>query len=161
VFLKSYIQKFNKLFAVEPSNTESAFRPLSNVDINTVLCVKQKRKVDSGGIFSFYGKHFKVITEEDQLPIPTRTQITICISSITGVRAEYKGRIYDTVAFIKPKKAAQNVEKERKSSGYTPPDTHYYKYGQALFPKLTFEESDREVLEMLQEVFLGRHKKQA
>ena len=159
-FLKGYIPEFNKLFAVEPSDSKTAFRPLNDIDINSILCVKQKRKVDAGGVFSFYGKHFKVITEEHQPPIPTRTQITICISSITGVRAEYKGRIYETVPFIKSKKAA-SAQKECKSSRYTPPDTHYYKYGQALFPKLTFEESDKEILEMLQEVFLGKHKKLA
>ncbi|MFZ5689294.1 MAG: hypothetical protein ACOY9Y_14220, partial [Bacillota bacterium] len=160
-FLKGYIHEFNQLFAVEPQNTQSAFRPLGTVDINAILCVKQKRKVDTGGVFSFYGKHFKVITEESLPPIPTRTQITICISSITGVRVEYNGRIYETVPFIKPKKATPDVQKQRKSTAHTPPDTHYYKYGQKLFPKLTFEESDREILEMLQDIFLGKQRKLA
>lgn len=160
-FLKGYIHEFNQLFAVEPQNTQSAFRPLGTVDINAILCVKQKRKVDTGGVFSFYGKHFKVITEESLPPIPTRTQITICISSITGIRVEYNGRIYETVPFIKPKKATPDVQKQRKSTAHTPPDTHYYKYGQKLFPKLTFEESDREILEMLQDIFLGKQRKLA
>lgn len=160
-FLKEYIPEFNKLFAVEPSKTESAFRPLDAVDINSVLCVKQKRKVDSGGVFSFYGKLFKVVTEKEQPPIPTRTQITVCINSITGVRVEYNGRIYETVPFIQPQKAVQkDTFKKRKYA--SPPDTHYYKYGkydQNLFPRVSFEESDREILGMLQKVFLGKYKK--
>jgi transposase len=160
-FLKEYIPEFNKLFAVGPSQTESAFRPLGDVDINSVLCVKQKRKVDSGGVFSFYGKHFKVVTEKEQPPIPTRTQITVCINSITGVRVEYNGRVYETVPFIKPKKNVQKNTTVKKRKYASPPDTHYYKYGkydQSLFPRISFEESDQEILGMLQKVFLGKYK---
>jgi len=87
-FLKGYISEFNQLFAVEPQNTESAFRPLGTLNINAILCIKQKRKVDAGGVFSFYGKCFKVTTEENLPPIPTHSQITIFVSSITGVGVE-------------------------------------------------------------------------
>ena len=156
VFLKSYIPELNKLFAVEPQDTESAFRPLpENINLDNILCVKQKRKVDNGSVFSFYGKHFKIELKENQLPIPPKTNINVFVSSISGVRMEYKGRIYETVPFIKPKKAMDNAAKERKSNAYTPPDTHYYKYGQNLFKQVTFEDSDRDILEMLQEIFLG------
>jgi hypothetical protein len=162
-FLKDYIHEFNKLFAVVPRETESAFRPVDTIDINNILCVKQKRRVDTGGVFSFYGKHFKVITQKNQPPIPTHAQITVCVSSITGIKVEYNSRFYETVPFIKPKKATvSNTPKERKF--VSPPNTHYYKYGkydQELFPRLTFEESDQEILEMLQKVFLGKHKKLA
>jgi len=161
-FLKSYIPKFNELFAVEPQDAESAFRPLSsNIDIDCILCIKQKRKVDNGGVFSFYGRHFKVEPKENQTPIPPQTHITVLISSISGVQVEYKGRIYETVPFVKPKKAVDNAAKERKSNAYTPPDTHYYRYGQALFKRVTFEDSDRDILEMLQEIFLGKYKRLA
>ena len=157
-FLKEYITEFNRLFAVEPDKAQSAFRPLDNIDIDAVLCVKQKRKVDAGGVFSFYGKHFKVITEENQPPIPTSTQITVCINSISGVRVEYNNRFYEAIPFIKPKKGVP--QRELKPRTYTAPsDTHYYKYGHVHFPRLTFEESDQEILEMLQEIFLGKYKK--
>lgn len=161
-FLKSYIPQFNKLFAVEPENPESAFRPLSsNIDLDSVLCVKQKRKVDSGGVFSFYGKHFKVEPKENQPYIPPNTYTNIFISSISGVRVEYNGRIYETVPFVKPKKAAERIPKEHKATTYTPPDNHYYKYGQSLLRRVTFEDSDRDILDMLEEIFLGKYKKLA
>jgi transposase len=160
-FLKKYISDFNRLFAVKPSNAESAFRPLGDIDINTILCVKQKRKVDAGGVFSFYGKQFKVIAEEKLPPIPTRTQITICISSITGIRVEYNNKVYETIPFIKPQKKVVNSSPPKEQKKYTPPDSHYYKYGWQLFPKITFEESDQEILEMLKKIFLGKHKKLA
>lgn len=159
-FLKGYIPEFNELFGVEPSKVESAFRNLDGVDINNILCVKQKRKADAGGVFSFYGKHFKVITEENQPPIPTLKQITVCVSSITGIRVQYNNTFYETIPFIKPKKTV--VTKPQRERQYaSPPDTHYHKYGKydpELFPRLSFEESDEEVLRMLQRIFLGKHK---
>lgn len=160
-FLKGYIPEFNSLFEVEPSKTESAFRELGDVDINNILCVKQKRKVDAGGVFSFYGKHFKIITGKKQPPAPTRTQITVCISSITGIKVQHNSTFYETVPFIKPKKATDSKAKKDRQYA-SPPDTHYHKYGkydQGLFPRLTFEESDQEVLEMLQRLFLGKPKR--
>jgi len=72
---------------------------------------------------------------------------------------EYNGRIYETVPFVKPKKSAAGDSPKEPKSTYRPPDSHYYKYGQSLFKPVTFEESDREILEMLQEIFLGKYKK--
>ncbi len=161
-FLKSYIPEFNKLFAVEPQESESAFRPLSgNIDLDCILCVKQKRKADNSGVFSFYGKHFKVVPKDNQPFIPPKTQINVFVSSISGVRVEYNGRIYETIPFVKPKKALDNTSKVQKSKAYTPPDDHYYKYGQALFKRVTFEDSDQDILYMLQEIFLGKYKRLA
>ena len=97
-FLKSYIPQFNKLFSVEPKEAESAFRPLpEGLDLDCILCVKQKRKVDNGGVFSFHGKHFKIEPKENQPYIPPNTCINIIISSLTRIRVEYKGKIYETV----------------------------------------------------------------
>lgn len=161
-FLKSYILEFNKMFAVEPQDTESAFRPLSNgIDLDCILCIKQKRKADNSGVFSFYGKHFKILPKENQPSIPPKTQINIFISSLSGIRVEYNGRMYETVPFVKPKKASDGILKNRKSTAHTPPVTHYYKYGQELFKCVTFEDSDRDILIMLQEIFLGKYKRLA
>ena len=150
------------MFAVEPQDAESAFRLLSSgIDLDCILCVKQKRKADNSGVFSFYGKHFKVVPKENQPSIPPKTQINVFVSSISGVRVEYKGIIYETVPFVKPKKAMDNTLKALRSKAYTPPDDHYYKHGQALFKRVTFEESDQDILKMLQEIFLGKYKRLA
>ena len=36
-----------------------------------------------------------------------------------------------------------------------PDDAHYYKYGKRLMGKVSFEESEQEILEMLENLFLG------
>jgi len=152
---KGYLNEFNNLFAVKAADERIAFRSAESIDLNRILCVKEKRKVDAGGVFSFYGKHFMVIADNNQPPIPTRAQITVCISNITGIKVEYKGYLYQTLDFIKPKKIEQAVKKEPRK--YIPPKTHYYKQGQHLYPKLGFEESNQEVLEMLNDVFFSSH----
>jgi transposase len=153
-FQKEYITLFNEQFAVEAAEAEIAFRPQGNIDLNSILCVKEKRKVDSGGVFSFHGKHFQLVTEKNQLPVSTRAQITVCISNINGIWVEYKGNIYQTVPFIKPKKTKKRESKE--PNNYKPPETHYFKKGKELAPKISFEESNQEILDMLAEVFLGK-----
>lgn len=153
-FQKEYIALFNEFFAVEADEAEIAFRPLENIDLNSILCVKEKRKVDAGGIFSFYGKHFLIIADNNQPPIPTKAQINVCISNIIGIRAEYKGNIYQTVPFIKPKKA-KSKELKKEPATYKPPETHYFKKGKEMAPKISFAESNEEILDMLEEVFLG------
>jgi len=160
-FFKSYIAEFNKIFAVEPRDAESAFRSLSDIDLDCILCVKQKRKADNSGVFSFYGKHFKVIPKENQPSIPPQAKINVFVSSISGVRVEYKGKIYETVPFVKPKKVIDTTPKKCESTAHKPADTHYYKYGKELFKRVTFEDSDKDILNMLQEIFLGKYKRLA
>jgi transposase len=156
-FLKEYVPKFNNMFSVSPTDTESAYSPLKEgLDLNNILCVKEKRMADKGGVFSFHGKHFKITPQENQPVFSTKKQINVFVSSITGVRAEYNGIIYATVPFIKSAKAAKTAEpKERKT--YRPPKDHYYKYGQNLFKKLTYEDSDQDILEMLNNIFLRKY----
>jgi transposase len=151
---EGYLDEFNELFAVKAADERIAFRSAEGIDLNRILCVKEKRKADAGGVFSFYGKHFMVIADNSQPPIPTRTQITVCVSNITGIKVEYKGNLYQTIAFIKPKKVKKQLVKKEPVK-YIPPKTHYYKQGQDLFPKLSFEENNQEVLEMLYDVFFG------
>lgn len=161
-FLKGYIPEFNKLFAVEPREAEPAFRPLAeDINLDNILCVKEKRKVDNGGVFSFYGRHFKIEPKESQPTIPPHSKINVFVNSISGIRVEYKGRIYETTLFIKPKKVMDSTPKVLKPVANTPSDNHYYKYGQDIFKRVTFEDSDRDILDMVQELFLGKYEKLA
>ncbi|GAW91719.1 integrase, partial [Calderihabitans maritimus] len=128
-FLTQYIDKFNALFAVEAKETVSVYRPIpENIDIAHILCVKHKRSVDNGGIFSFHNRHFKVICD-DVNPIPPRAKVDVLVSPVFGVKVQYNDTVFDTLPFAKPKKRVQKTEstpkKEKKT--YRPPDTHYYK----------------------------------
>ncbi|VBB04808.1 Hypothetical protein LUCI_0012, partial [Lucifera butyrica] len=52
----------------------------SKLNIDTVLCVKLTRSVDAGGVFSFYNKHFKVITKPSLPLLPPKAKISVLVS---------------------------------------------------------------------------------
>lgn len=86
----------NECLSVEPEEPLSAFRTLpKELDLDCILCVKQKRKADNGGVFSLYGKHFIVVPKENQSSIPTKANINIFINSISEIRVEYNGIMYE------------------------------------------------------------------
>ena len=51
-------------------------------------------------------------------------------------------------------KKANKPMKEKKV--WVPDELHYYKYGHELLGKTSFEESDLEILKMLEELFLSK-----
>lgn len=154
-FLLQYIDKFNSLFAVEAQDSESAYRPISDdVDIAHVLCVKHQRTVDNGGVFSFYGNHFKVVCDD---AIPPRAKIDVLVSPVFGVKAQYKDTVYETLPYVKSKRDKKIKSKPAEKKTYRPPDSHYYKYGHTLVKKVSFEDSDRDILKMLEEIFLSKY----
>lgn len=153
-FLASYINLFNEKFGVSPADSVSAFRPLpKNLNIDHVLCVKHQRIIDNGAVFSYYGKHFKVVCS-DSYNIPPKAKIDVLISPSFGVKAHYKGVFFNTIPFIKPKKAS--AKKEQRI--YNPiPDTHYFKNGRNDVKKLSYAESDSEILAMLEDIFFSKY----
>jgi hypothetical protein len=156
-FLRSYIDAFNNLFSVAPAKTEPAFRALpSNINIDTVLCVKMKRIVDSGSVFSFYNRHFVLTTGNNALlPLPKAT-ITVLISPRFGIKAQYHSTVFDVLPYIKSTKASKPKQPVVKKP-WTPPDSHYYKYGHSLMKKVSFEDNDCDILHMLEDIFLRQY----
>ncbi|GAW30934.1 integrase [Carboxydocella sp. JDF658] len=156
-FLSQYIEKFNSQFAVKALEPETAYRVLDqNIDIGHILCVKQKRTIDNGGVFSFYNRHFKVIYKETN-PIPPRTKIDVLISPVFGVKVQYKNTVFETLLYVKPQKTQKPKTEATERKPYIPPDTHYFKYGHNLVKRLTYEDSDRDILKMLEEIFLRKY----
>ena len=99
---------FNDSFAVEPENSQSAFRVLSpKLNIVTVLCVKLTRSIDAGGVFSFYNRHFKVLTSNNLPAIPQKAKINVLLGPRIRIKVQYKNTTFDTLHYIKPKKSSQ------------------------------------------------------
>ena len=118
-FLETYIYEFNANFAVEPKNTQNAFRKLDDDEnVDYILCVKEKRLIDAGGVFSYGGKSFKII--DDELALPAKTHIDVMIGSRFGVMAAYKGHIMEALPFVPPKRR-RNLKASMKPRIQTPP----------------------------------------
>lgn len=153
-FLSTYIYLFNSEFAVEPEGTQSMFAAKEKTqNLDDILCVKEKRTIDSGGVFSYGGKSFKVHETVDVGIIPPHTRVNILVSSAFGLKVEYRNIFFDVLPFVPPK-PVRTKKAELPKVPRPVPLTHYYKYGQALAPKLDFTESREQVLSMLNELFL-------
>lgn len=156
-FLASYIDAFNERFSVEPANAEPAFRALPNtIDIDTVLCVKMKRVIDSGYVFSFYNRQFILTTGNHSLLPPPKAAVSVLVSPRFGIKAQYHKTVFEVLPYIKPAKATKSKQSATKKP-CVPPDSHYYKYGHSLIKKVSFEDSDRDILRMLEDIFLREY----
>lgn len=154
-FLKAYIDEYNSLFAVEPENAEIVYRDVSPaLNIDNILCIVEKRAFDNGGVFSFYNRTFKLVPNKPDTTLPHRGKLDVLLSPVFGVRASFAGIIYDVVPFIKPEKVRKSATASNKKQKYIPDDSHYYKYGHQLIKKVTFEDSDIDILKMLEKIFL-------
>ena len=145
-FLVEYIPKFNEQFAVEPEQTESAYIPLAQ-DLDHILCVREQRTVDNGGVFSFHGKLLKVIDES----VPGKAKIDIIASATKGVVALYKGSELEVFPYVKPKKqtASKAVPRAR-----TPSVDHPWSVGKPKIPLYSSDLVDSEIRKMLVDIFL-------
>lgn len=150
--VNDFIDKFNKKFAVEPTNPESAFRPLdANINLSAILCIKEERLVSDGSGFSFNGRYYQLTNNEKQISLPKGTKVTILKSHKHPLRARYNGKLYDTKHLVeKPKKSAHKAKPFNTQHQSTrPADDHPWKQSRLIPPWITYEESDRELLERL------------
>lgn len=155
-FLMGYMKEYNAQFAEEPEDSEKAYRELSPaVNLDNILCNMERRTFDHGGIFSFYNRTFKIVSDKPDRLLPQKGNIQVLFSPVFGVRACFAGIVYDVVPFTKPEKAQKKASSKPRTK-YIPEDSHYYKYGHKLIKKVTFEDSDIAILKMLERVFLWK-----
>ena len=161
-FLEKYIYEFNANFAVEPEDAHGTFRRLSETEeIEHILCIKEKRVVDAGGVFSYDGKTFRIVDHD--IPIPAKARIDVLIGARIGVMAEYKGRVYEVLPFVPPKRKRRAPSMTERTTA-PPPQDHAWKDGVAanviLLSDRKFEsdESHRETLRLVEKALLGKYR---
>ena len=93
-FLKLYIPKFNKKFAIEPKSEKTSFMELPKyVNLDYLLSVKYTRTVDVSNCISISGTNFVIDTKE----ILHKKKIEICISKRIGLKARFNDKWYKIV----------------------------------------------------------------
>ncbi len=157
--MAQYIYIFNSEFAVEPQDAESMFiRPDKSLNLDYILCIKQQRTIDSGGVVSYGGKAFKVVETVCSGMIPPHAKVNMLVSPDFGIKIEYRNIVFDVCPYIPAKRAKAKPKAEKKAVVPRPvPDEHYYKYGQQLAPKLDFTDTRDEILGMLNDLFLRKY----
>ena len=145
-FLLEYIPKFNNQFAVEAELAEKAYVP-NTLDLDLILCVKEKRVADKGGVFSFNNKLWKIVTEG--LP-GSKVNIEVIASATKGLTALYKGKELDVIPYVKPKKVEKQQEHKKRGGRYT----EHAIYKTVLYSS---DLADSEIRSMLEEIFLSKY----
>jgi len=150
-FLPGFIKRFNAHFAVVPREPQSAYRPLpvcvqrtgrgEHINIDYILCRKDARKACHGSIFSFGGQIYQVIKNNLVVAIPNKASITILTSPRFGMRAEYKGSVYEVRKTVRPVRVIAKKDRVRRIIKVK--DNHPWRNGVEHF---TYEESDRELV---------------
>jgi hypothetical protein len=146
-FLVEYLRSFNERFAVEPELSEKVYVP-NTLDLDLVLCVKEKRIVDKGGMFSFNGKLWKIIS--GGLP-GTKFNVEVVASTTRGLLALFDGKALDVVHYAKPKKAKPEP-KQPSTLGHRAHDNWLPSQ-----PRYSFDLADSEIRKMLDDVFLSKY----
>ena len=146
-FLPGFIQRFNARFAVVPREPQSAYRPLEeHINIDYILCRKEARKASQGSTFSFGGQTYQLSKNNQVVPIPNKTAITVLTSPRFGMRAEYKGGVYEVRKAVRPAKVIPKEDRAKRSiKPIKVKDDHPWK-NSGVRPNFTYEESDRELV---------------
>ena len=93
-FLKTYIPKFNKKFAIEPQIKETSFMKLPKyVNLDYLLSVKYTRTVDVSNCISISGTTFVIDTKE----VLHKKKIEVCISKRIGLKAYFNNKWYKII----------------------------------------------------------------
>jgi len=96
-----YIDMFNDQFSVAATGN-SIYIPLrSDVDIDTILCIKHERKTDNAGTFSIKNRCFQILDEGHPI-VSAKKNINVLIHPNFGIKAEYKGVVFRTIRYVKP-----------------------------------------------------------
>ena len=157
-FLPRFIESYNKRFGVEPENPQPAFRLLDPaINLDYILCIKERRTIIEGSAFSYKGKYYQLVKDGKKVPAMPKAKLTVLFSPKIGVKAFYAGIVYDTLILEdRPKKQAlQQAEhkSEKKHNPVKPAPDHPWKQQAQKRPRISYEETDREILEMLDQLF--------
>lgn len=156
-FLAQFVDSYNARFAVLPECSQSAFRQLdaAGVDLDNILCVKEERVLINGGAFSYRGKHFQLVDNGRKVSTLFKAKITV-LDSKTGIKATYADKVYETQVLEerpKVKSATKTKPKAGHRVAHSPAPDHPWRIFAKEKPKPFYEETDREIIAMLGELF--------
>ena len=147
-FLLPYILRYNQRFAVEAVDVHSLFAA-NTFDLIDILCVREKRKLDSGGSFSFYGQQFVV-----EGGIQQGVSIEVIAHHKFGIFAFYQGSRYGIFPIDKPKQRKRPVSVSSVRTLHPMPVCSKYRdYNKNTYIHYSSEYTDSEILAILDCIF--------
>jgi len=98
-FNNEYADYLNHKFSYAPKEQETEFVPVSkDYDFSKILCVKEKRKILDGCVFSIDNHYYQLITADGEIVKPFKgAEITVMKDVFNGtIRAIYREKIFAT-----------------------------------------------------------------
>ena len=149
---QEYRNLFNNKFAVDPED-DSIFVPLKkDLNIDSYLCVKHKRKTDAAGTFSFKKRCFQILHQGFPI-VRSGREIMVLMNPRYGIRVEYQGHIYDTIRYLKPKNKNANTKVTEKVIRVVEP---HIRYSSEEWKKIWWFEDYNLSLKFLYELFFEK-----
>ncbi len=108
IFLKRYINYYNRKFSVQAVKPEKAYLPKCDTDRLRILLSKHEtRMLDSGLSFSFKGYKYvlPMLANGKKIPASPRDTLTVATSPSIGIQAIFKGLVFQPVQIKKQPKA--------------------------------------------------------
>jgi transposase len=97
-FLQVYISQFNQQFAVEPSDSFSAYVPLPpHYDLDRLLCAEITRTLSNGSTVQIAGMVFRL----EDCRLPPKSKVNILFSERFGIRAWAAGSYFSVTPLDK------------------------------------------------------------
>ena len=120
-YLPTYIQKFNRQFALEIYDNKNVFEnQLTEEEINLNLSVLSKRKIDSGCCISYKNIYYRLEDEKGNLRnFRKGTEVTVIQSFDKKLYGNVSDKLYCLI------EVAEEEKKEKKK--YIPPLEHPWK----------------------------------
>ena len=120
------------------------------MDLTKILCTKESRVLDSGGVFSFHGKSYKIVDDEYTMNLYKGIKIHVYTHPSYIICAEHGGHIIEVFPCVPPKRRAK-TKKTPKSTPHRPlPDNPFNRINPVSH---SHEESWDEMLQMINEIF--------
>lgn len=92
-FLESYVDEYNREFAVEPREEKKSYVSISKKDnLTELFSIKHNRKTDNAGVFSFHNYKFKVLGRYTDVRL---RHVEIYLNSEWGMKVKIEGKFYD------------------------------------------------------------------
>lgn len=93
VFIKGWLDSFNKKFSIKPQDSQSQFRPIpKGFNLDYKLSLKFTCRTDSAGFFTFHGRVFRL-----EAPNRALRHFELCLSEQSGLRAYMDGGWHSVV----------------------------------------------------------------
>ena len=93
-----YCNYLNEKYAYEPKENETAFVSLDSTDLSNILCIRDKRTILSGNMFSWRNNYYQILEQDNSIKLIYKgAEIQIFENVLTRkVKVKYYNIFYET-----------------------------------------------------------------